>query len=44
ADGKLALYVAHRMAEGVHQTIVHNFPRCTHCIVHVNTTEVHYAT
>ncbi|EGT5421997.1 cation diffusion facilitator family transporter [Clostridioides difficile] len=44
ADGNLALYDAHRIAEGVHQTIENNFPQCKHCMVHVNTNELLYST
>ena len=40
ADGSLVLYDAHRIAEGVHQVIEHNFPQCKHCMVHVNTNEL----
>lgn len=43
ADGNLALYDAHRIAEGVHQTIENNFPQCKHCMVHVNTNELLYS-
>lgn len=43
ADGNLALYDAHRIAEGVHQTIENNFPQCKHCMVHVNTNELPYS-
>ena len=44
ADGNLALYDAHRIAEGVHQTIENNFPQCKHCMVHVNANELLYST
>lgn len=33
ADGNLALYDAHRIAEAVHQTIENNFPQCKHCML-----------
>ncbi|MCR0278818.1 cation diffusion facilitator family transporter [[Clostridium] innocuum] len=44
ADGNLALYDAHGIAEAVHQTIENNFPQCTHCMVHVNAKELLYST
>ena len=44
ADGNLVLYDAHRIAEGVHQTIENNFPQCKHCMVHVNANELLYST
>ena len=40
ADGSLVLYDAHRIAEGVHKVIEHNFPQCKHCMVHVKTNEL----
>ncbi len=43
ADGGLALYDAHRIAERVHQAIESNFPQCRHCMVHVNANELPYS-
>ena len=39
-DGKLTLYEAHEIAEGVHDEIEKQFPMCKHCMVHVNPKDI----
>lgn len=36
ADGNLPLFVAHKVAEEVHDTIEKHFPEVKHCMVHVS--------